>query len=163
VHPAKVSKYCVAVAALHPELPSNPWHQTLHAGSCCGRWPRVVAVAALAGCGTTTPRPQPVFSSTAGEVGPGTLVMLIRHGEKPAGSGSGPGIDVHGNESDSSMTATGWARARELVDLFDPAPGLPGRGWPARTRSMPRARPARVEACGPARPSGRWPTGSASR
>ena len=29
VRPAKVSKYCVAVAALHPELPSNPWHQTL--------------------------------------------------------------------------------------------------------------------------------------
>ena len=29
VHPASVSKYCVAVAALHPELPSNPWHRTL--------------------------------------------------------------------------------------------------------------------------------------
>jgi hypothetical protein len=29
VRPARVSKYCVAVAALHPELPSNPWHQTL--------------------------------------------------------------------------------------------------------------------------------------
>jgi hypothetical protein len=29
VRPAAVSKYCVGVAALHPELPSNPWHQTL--------------------------------------------------------------------------------------------------------------------------------------
>jgi VTC domain-containing protein len=29
VRPASVSKYCVGVAALHPELPSNPWHQTL--------------------------------------------------------------------------------------------------------------------------------------
>jgi len=29
VRPISVSKYCVAVAALHPELPSNPWHQTL--------------------------------------------------------------------------------------------------------------------------------------
>jgi hypothetical protein len=29
VRPASVSKYCLAVAALHPELPSNPWHQTL--------------------------------------------------------------------------------------------------------------------------------------
>ena len=29
VRPAPVSKYCVGVAALHPELPSNPWHQTL--------------------------------------------------------------------------------------------------------------------------------------
>jgi hypothetical protein len=29
IRPVSVSKYCVAVAALHPELPSNPWHQTL--------------------------------------------------------------------------------------------------------------------------------------
>ena len=29
VRPAAVSKYCVGVAALHPELPSNPWHRTL--------------------------------------------------------------------------------------------------------------------------------------
>jgi VTC domain len=29
VRPASVSKYCVGIAALHPELPSNPWHQTL--------------------------------------------------------------------------------------------------------------------------------------
>ena len=29
VRPVSVSKYAVAVAALHPELPSNPWHQTL--------------------------------------------------------------------------------------------------------------------------------------
>ncbi len=29
VRPASVSKYAVAVAALHPELPSNPWHRTL--------------------------------------------------------------------------------------------------------------------------------------
>jgi hypothetical protein len=29
VRVANVSKYCVGVAALHPELPSNPWHPTL--------------------------------------------------------------------------------------------------------------------------------------
>jgi VTC domain-containing protein len=29
VRPASVSKYCVGIAALHPELPSNPWHRTL--------------------------------------------------------------------------------------------------------------------------------------
>jgi hypothetical protein len=29
VRPAAVSKYCLGVAALHPELPSNPWHPTL--------------------------------------------------------------------------------------------------------------------------------------
>jgi hypothetical protein len=29
VRPASVSKYAIGVAALHPEVPSNPWHQTL--------------------------------------------------------------------------------------------------------------------------------------
>jgi hypothetical protein len=29
VRTASVSKYAIGVAALHPELPSNPWHQTL--------------------------------------------------------------------------------------------------------------------------------------
>jgi hypothetical protein len=29
VRTASISKYCVGVAALHPELPSNPWHRTL--------------------------------------------------------------------------------------------------------------------------------------
>jgi hypothetical protein len=29
VRPTSVSKYCVGVAALHPQLPSNPWHRTL--------------------------------------------------------------------------------------------------------------------------------------
>jgi VTC domain len=29
IRPASVSKYCVGIAALHPELPSNHWHRTL--------------------------------------------------------------------------------------------------------------------------------------
>jgi hypothetical protein len=29
VRPVSVSKYCVGIAALHPDLPSNPWHRTL--------------------------------------------------------------------------------------------------------------------------------------
>lgn len=29
VRPLSVSKYCVAVALLHPDLPANPWHRTL--------------------------------------------------------------------------------------------------------------------------------------
>jgi hypothetical protein len=29
VRPVSVSKYAVGVAALHPEVPSNPWHRTL--------------------------------------------------------------------------------------------------------------------------------------
>ena len=27
--PNRISKYCTALAVLHPELPSNKWHQTI--------------------------------------------------------------------------------------------------------------------------------------
>ena len=30
VRPISVSKYCVGIAALHPEVPANPWHTTLN-------------------------------------------------------------------------------------------------------------------------------------
>ena len=30
VRPGAISKFCLGVAALHPELPSNKWHRTLH-------------------------------------------------------------------------------------------------------------------------------------
>ncbi len=29
VRPVSVSKYCIGIAGLHPEVPSNPWHSTL--------------------------------------------------------------------------------------------------------------------------------------
>jgi hypothetical protein len=29
VRPASISKYGLGIAALHPEVPSNPWHATL--------------------------------------------------------------------------------------------------------------------------------------
>ena len=52
---------------------------------------------------------------------PGTVVMLIRHGEKP--DDTSPGVDADGNEDDSSLTDVGWDRARRLADLFDPGQG----------------------------------------
>jgi broad specificity phosphatase PhoE len=62
---------------------------------------------------------------TAGD-GPPTMVMVIRHGEKP--DGEEPGVDAAGNPDDSSMTRVGWDRAHGLVDLFDPAQGTPKPG-----------------------------------
>jgi hypothetical protein len=56
----------------------------------------------------------------------GTVVMVIRHGEKPGGVN--PGIDGNGQPDDSSLTATGWDRARRLVDLFAPVSGPPRPG-----------------------------------
>jgi hypothetical protein len=92
----------------------------------------LVAAAVLAGCGGgTTPPPAegggvgpctgPTPSTTANRKVPATVVMVIRHGEKPDDA-SGPGIDAHGNEDDSSLTEVGWDRAHRLADLFDQAP-----------------------------------------
>jgi hypothetical protein len=59
--------------------------------------------------------------------------MIIRHGEKPDKSHGIPGVDIHGNPADdSSLTQTGWDRARALADIFDPPNGQlrPGLGRP---------------------------------
>ena len=71
-----------------------------------------------------TPTPEPAPDAVA----PGTVVMVIRHGEKPEDDDSGPGLDANGVEDDSSLTAVGWDRAHRLVDLFDPAQGDPRPG-----------------------------------
>jgi hypothetical protein len=77
----------------------------------------------LAGCGThRLPAPQ----ATEDRAAPGTVVMIIRHGEKPIGSTTG--VDANGNADDSSLTRTGWERAHRLVDLFDPAEASPRTG-----------------------------------
>jgi hypothetical protein len=74
----------------------------------------------VAGCaGSPQPQPSPGGST-------GTLVMVIRHAEKPQGAHRG--VDVHGKEDDSSLTEIGWERANRLADLFDPNPGPPRPG-----------------------------------
>ena len=62
----------------------------------------------------------------------GGLIMLIRHGEKPPGSGSPQGIDADGNPDTHSLTVRGWTRARALAQLFAPADGVtrPGLARP---------------------------------
>jgi broad specificity phosphatase PhoE len=86
----------------------------------------VLAIAvAAAGCGVG-PAPAPAPAAEPPGVTPGTLVMVIRHGEKP--DGSHQGVDAQGNKDDSSLTETGWERANRLVDLFDPVPGPPRPG-----------------------------------
>lgn len=92
----------------------------------------VAAAAALAGCGTGTrtdlgpgadagPVPGAAVGGPTAEIAPRTVVMVIRHGEKP--DGDAPGLDAQANEDESSLTQVGWDRAHRLVDLFDPAPG----------------------------------------
>ncbi|MCP2343068.1 hypothetical protein [Actinomadura rupiterrae] len=53
---------------------------------------------------------------------PGDLVMIIRHGEKPAAHGAPYGVTADGERSDGSLTVRGWTRAGALAALFaDPA------------------------------------------
>ena len=102
----------------------------------------VTASAALTGCAADAgagPAP-PVGTTTGGApdisfvpaaptspaVVPGTVVMIIRHGEKP--DGSDEGVDAQGRTDDSSLTAVGWERAHRLVDLFDPPQSAPRAG-----------------------------------
>lgn len=54
----------------------------------------------------------------------GTVIMIIRHGEKPDEDVSPlPGVNVNGVEDDASLTKVGWDRANALVNVFDPAQG----------------------------------------
>ena len=97
----------------------------------------LAAAAVLAGCATATaPAPVTVPDAVAAPP-PATLVMVIRHAEKP--EGKKPGIDAQGREDDSSLTRIGWDRAHRLVDLFAPAQGSPRPGL---------TRPATIYAAG---------------
>ncbi|SFW86373.1 hypothetical protein [Amycolatopsis australiensis] len=72
------------------------------------------------GCATTEQaQPAALPPAPAG----GTLIMIIRHAEKPAGSGTPQGIDVDGNADPHSLTVAGWTRAGALVELFAPGAG----------------------------------------
>ncbi|WP_251050020.1 hypothetical protein [Streptomyces sp. ISL-86] len=63
-----------------------------------------------------------------------TLVMVIRHAEKPSAGGTGE--DADGNEDPGFLAGRGWRRAEELPRLFTPA----------RSASLPR--PTTVFAAG---------------
>lgn len=92
----------------------------------------VLAVcAALAACGIGQP------AHVAGKAAsPGTVVMIIRHGEKPDKSSPLPGVDINGNPADSSsLTEVGWNRARALAGVFDP-PGATLRAGLARPKAI---------------------------
>jgi hypothetical protein len=71
--------------------------------------------------------------TTSAGVTPGApgLILIIRHGEKPAdGSSSDPapasalvGVDSNGNRNQHSLTPRGWQRSGALTVLFAPATG----------------------------------------
>jgi broad specificity phosphatase PhoE len=56
-----------------------------------------------------------------------SVVMLLRHAEKPLGDGPPHGVTVDGALDPESLTPRGWQRAGALVGLFVPDPSY-GRG-----------------------------------
>jgi hypothetical protein len=76
--------------------------------------------------------------------GAGDLIMIIRHGEKPTGTGAPYGITAAGVQDSESLTTTGWARAGALVELFCPAVGhvRPGLARPAEVFASNETGPA---------------------
>ena len=175
VRPASVSKYCVGVAALHPELPSNPWHQTLRryfeplrgrrltvtraeersmtgalsAGEHC----TVVALstaAVLAGC--WRPAPLPPHPPPARRRRPEHR-RRRRRPRRPPPSGDLVMVIRHGEKPDDTPhpASTRRERGRQLADRGRLGPGAPA-GRPLRPGpGSPRpglARPTAIYAAG---------------
>ncbi|MEC3917596.1 hypothetical protein [Nocardia sp. CDC160] len=68
---------------------------------------------------------KPATSATPASPPPATgslpdTIMIIRHAEKPTGSGKPYGITADGEQDEESLTVRGWTRAGALVELFDP-------------------------------------------
>ena len=51
-----------------------------------------------------------------------TIVMFIRHGEKPSDHGAPLGINHHGEHDNHSLSVRGWMRAGALAGLMAHAP-----------------------------------------
>lgn len=86
----------------------------------------LVAGPALMGCAEA---PLTSYRSVSSPIA-GSVVMVIRHGEKPAKSAPADGIDLRGRPDSHSLTHQGWTRAAYLVDLFGAPPGTGGRWLP---------------------------------
>jgi hypothetical protein len=99
--------------------------------------------------GSHATRPDATAVTTAfrsgGSDGPGVL-MVIRHAEKPTGSGAPYGVTADGTKDSHSLTIQGWSRAGALAGLFDPRDSS-GTPVPLRTGL---SRPATVLAARPA-------------
>lgn len=100
----------------------------------------LAAFPALLGCAPAPTKKS--ASGTAVSAASGAVVMVIRHGEKPAKTDTAGGIDLTGQPDAHSLTKQGWTRAAYLVDLFTPT----GDAVTASSARLPR--PALIYASG---------------
>ena len=126
VRPATVSKYCVAVAALHPELPSNPWHQTLQRYFAAARSRRLT---------TTTGR--------GAERCIGALLADGRHGRRAGHLGRAGGLRRTAGPGASTAPATPRRAPvrRRRAHGRRRRSGHPRHGHPPRRETGRRLRP----------------------
>jgi len=78
----------------------------------------------VGGPGTRPARTGPKGPLSAGDSVPDLVartIMLIRHAEKPPGTGPPHGVTIDGVTDDESLTPRGWQRAGALVALFSGA------------------------------------------
>ena len=50
------------------------------------------------------------------------VIMMMRHGEKPADEGAPHGVDPHGRHDEHSLSVLGWTRAGAVAGLFGNLP-----------------------------------------
>lgn len=127
------------------------------------------AVPLLAGCGghqkdaakdgAADPAPSgaPGAAPISSAGGP-DVIMIIRHAEKPDGSGAPYGITADGKKDSESLTVQGWTRAGALIGLFAPRDGT-GAPAPVRTGLV---RPTSVHAADPSSGGSRRPEETAT-
>lgn len=102
--------------------------------SACGKGKSAAAKPTAAAPGGPAGPPTPIA--------PGTdTVLVVRHGEKPTGSGKPYGITQDGEQSAGSLTVRGWTRAGALAELFAPADGSPLRPGLLRPDAVYAAKP----------------------
>ncbi|WP_327065283.1 hypothetical protein [Kitasatospora sp. NBC_01302] len=112
------------------------------------------AVPALGACGaeeTKSPKHRSTRAVQAAAVSPArpadasSVIMIIRHAEKPTGSGAPDGVTDQGKKDSESLTVQGWTRAGALISLFAPRTG----GGAAAPVPTGLTRPATVYAADP--------------
>lgn len=102
-----------------PGAPKAPTRRTVLAAGIAGIT-AVPALAGLTGCSAEEPRPGPAAGPQAAA---DTLVMLIRHGERPYPGDVGE--DDEGNDDPGSLAGRGRRRAEALPALFAPSARVP--------------------------------------